>query len=185
MVGVTPGACQIAGPGDTASPLPWDGDRRGDAKTNLFRFVAGTPEGANLPYIVRTVFGRDTDLAGADAQLARRFFADHPELFETARRDGFLWVNPTPAARRSGNPIDAPADLWKIALYWATGKRFFDGTGELTDDDMVDDENGRSLPHVRRYRFVGACRYDDLPGYVRDRAAFLSARDARGRPPPP
>lgn len=95
---MTPGACQIAGLGNTACPLPWDGDSRADAKTDLFKFVAGTPEGANLSYIVRTVFGRDTDLAGGDAQLARRFFADHPELFETARRDGFLWVDPTPAA---------------------------------------------------------------------------------------
>lgn len=451
MVGLTPGACQIAGPGDPACPLPWDGDRRADAKTDLFRFVAGTPEGANLPYIVRTVFGRDTDLAGADAQLARRFFADHPELFETTRLDGYLWVDPTPAAlhlnrrkqraknedgdgvgadfpedrpywakdraraflsswstigsdsiradllqelateresiddvwnvfervrgsgpeylcvpyrtrfnssdragvlrsswerawertgdryddavvvtlttdpgmhdsiadatdalienknrlagwlaydpksadrpsrpgyrpsnlyvleftdsglphlhvvffgvpwvttqaaladywerrgqgrvvdvrrlsnrrgrwrwsgdspddaagrtprdylsksiralstvadmtpgdlfdaaavRRSGDPVDAAADLWKIALYWATGKRFFDGTDELTAADRDGDEDGHRLPHVRRYRFVGACRYDDLPGYVRDRAAFLSTRDARGRPPP-
>lgn len=450
MVGVTPDACQIASPGDTAGPLPWDGDRRADAKTDLFRFVAGTPEGANLPYIVRTVFGRDTDLAGADAQLARRFFADHPELFETTRRDGYLWVDPTPAAlhlnrrkqraknedsdgfgagvpddrpewakdraraflsswstvgsdstradllqelateresiddvwnvferirgsgpeylcvpyrtrfnstdragglrsswerawdragdryddavvvtlttdpgmhdsiadatdalienknrlagwlaydpksanrpsrpgyrpsnlyvleftdsglphlhvvffgipwvttqaalstywerrgqgrlvdvrrlsnrrgrwrwsgdspddaagrtprdylsksiralstvadmtsgdlfdaaatRRSGDPVDAPADLWKIALYWAIGKRFFDGSGELTDDDTDGDEDGRSLPHVRRYRFVGACRYDDLPGYVRQRARFVTSRQV-DQPPP-
>ncbi|MDG5778928.1 hypothetical protein QA599_21050 [Haloarculaceae archaeon H-GB1-1] len=444
---MTPSACQIASPGDTACPLPWDCDRRADAKADLFRFVAGTPEGANLPYIVRTVFGRDTDLAGADAQLARRFFADHPELFETTRRDGYLWVDPTPvalhlnrrkqraknedgdgfgadvpddrpdwakdraraalskwstvgsdstradflqelateresiddvwnvfervrgsgpeylcvpyrtrfnstdrarglraswerawdraseryddavvvtlttdpgmhesiasatdalienknrlagwlaynpkspdrpsrpgyrppnlyvleftdsglphlhvvffgvpwvttqaalstywerreqgrvvdvrrlsnrrgrwrwsgdrpddaagqtprdylsksiralstvadmtpgdlfdaaAARRSGDPIDALADLWKIALYWATGKRFFDGSGELTKDDNDAD----SVPHVPRYRFVGAAQYNDLPGYVRSRAAFLTRRDFRDRPPP-
>jgi len=290
VVGLTPGACQIAGPGNPACPLPWDGDRRADAKTDLFRFVAGTPEGTNLPHIVRTVFGRDTDLAGADARLARRFFADYPELFETTRPDGYLWVDPTPAAlhlnrrkqraknedgdgvgadvpedrpdwaknraqaflsswstigsdstqadllqelatecesiddvwnvfervrgsgpeylcvpyrtrfnssdragelraswervwERTGDPIDAPADLWKIALYWATGKRFFDGTGKLTDD-TDDNEDGPSLPHIRRYRFVGVARHEDLPGYVRDRAAFLSACDAPGRPPP-
>ena len=95
---MTSGGCQIAGPGDTALRSPWEDDRRAGTKTDLFRFVAGTPDGANLPYIVRTVFGRDTDLAGADARLARRFFEDHPELFETTRRDGFVWVYPTPAA---------------------------------------------------------------------------------------
>ncbi|MEA5406972.1 hypothetical protein VB773_04865 [Haloarculaceae archaeon H-GB2-1] len=84
------------------------------------------------------------------------------------------------AARRSGDPIDALADLWKIALYWATGKRFFDGSGELTKDDNDAD----SVPHVPRYRFVGAAQYNDLPGYVRSRAAFLTRRDFRDRPPP-
>jgi len=448
---VTSGGCQIAGVGDTALRFPWEDDRRADAKTDLFRFVAGTPDGANLPYIVRTVFGRDTDLAGADARLARRFFEDHPELFETARRDGFVWVSPTPSAlhlnrrkhrarnedgggtgestseprgeyakdrarsflskwstvgsdstradllselateresvadvwnvfervrgdgpeflcvpfrnrfnspgrvgdlraswrrswrrasrryddavlvtlttdpamhdsiadatdalienknrlsswlaydpdsgpsrpgfrptnlyvleftdsglphlhvvyfgvswvttqgaladywerrgqgrvvdvrrlskrggdfvirtddlpddpdadgkrtarsylgkslrtlsavadmspgdvddaasaRRSGD-VDDDADLWKIALYWATGKAFFDGSPELTTDDP-DDEDGDTLPHVPCYRFVGVARYDDLPGYVRHRAAFLTGCNARGRPPP-
>lgn len=50
--------------------MPWDGDRRADATTDLFRFVVETSEGVTLPYIVRTVFGRDTDLAGADERIA-------------------------------------------------------------------------------------------------------------------
>lgn len=98
MVGVTPGACQSSGAGDTACSYPWAHDPRADAKADLFEFVASTPEGANLPYIVRTVFGRDVDLAGADARLARRFFDNHPELFEIDRRDDFVWVFPRPAA---------------------------------------------------------------------------------------
>lgn len=90
--------CQIAGVGDTAVRFPWADDDRGDVKTDLFDFVVGTPDGANLPFIIRSVFGRDTDLAGADARLARRYFDDYPELFETTRRDGYVWVSPTPAA---------------------------------------------------------------------------------------
>lgn len=95
---MTPGACQTAGSGDTACAVPWTDDARADAKTRLLEFVTGTPDGANLPYIVRTVFGRDTDMAGSDAQLARRFFESHPELFKTHRRDGYTWVYPRRAA---------------------------------------------------------------------------------------
>jgi len=40
------------------------------------------------------------------------------------------------------------------------------------------------FPRRFRYRFVGVARYDDLPGYIRDRAAFLTGCDGRGRPPP-
>jgi hypothetical protein len=95
---VTPGACQTAGSGDTACSVPWTDDARADAKTRLLEFVAGTPDGANLPHIVRTVFEWDTDMAGSDAQLARRFFESHPELFKTTQLDGYTWVYPRRAA---------------------------------------------------------------------------------------
>lgn len=95
---MTPGACQTAGSGDTACSVPWTDDARADVKTRLLEFVTGTPDGANLPHIVRTVFGRDTDMAGSDAQLARRFFESHPELFKTTQRDGYTWVYPRRAA---------------------------------------------------------------------------------------
>lgn len=68
------------------------------------------------------------------------------------------------AARRSGDPVQAPADLWKIALYWATGKRFFDGSGELTDDDTDNNDDADSVPHVPRYRFVGPPSTTIFPG---------------------
>ena len=443
-------ACQTPGVGDTACPLPWHGNRRADAKTALFEYVAGTPDGANLPHIVRTVFDPDAVDGGADYQVARRFFDGYSELFETARRDGNLWVYPTPAAltlfrsmhaakpedgdesgcktgdgrdeyakdraraflskhmtaqsdttradllgelateldtlddlwrlferirddvpeylcapystrcntpsrvadtgdtfdrawrraterfdravsvtlttdpkrhdsivdatasifeaknrllsylavdadsgpprpgyrppnltvleyddrgkphlhvvmfglrfvttkaalswywdercdhgevvwfdslvnrdgrwrwagdgpddaggdtpreylskslrtlstvaamspddvddaaaaRRSGDPVDAPDDLWKTAIYWALERRLFTGSPSLTHADPDGDDDGRDVPHVARYRFMGVARYADLPGYVRDRAAFLTGRDARGRPPP-
>lgn len=443
-------ACQTPGVGDTACSLPWAGDRRADAKTALFEYVAGTPDGANLPHIVRTVFDPDAVDGGADYQVARRFFDGHPELFETARRDGYLWVFPTPAAltlfrrmraaktpdrdgtacntgdgrddyakdraraslsknmtvgspstraallgelateldavdglysvfervrgdvpeylcvpystrfntpsrvadtrdtfdrawrraterfdravsvtlttdpkrhdsiddattsifeaknrllswlaidadsgpprpgyrppnltvleytddgkphlhvvmfglrfvttkaalswywsercdhgevvwfnglanrdgrwlwsgdgpddadgeapraylskslralstvaamspddvddaaaaRRSGDPIDAPDDLWKTAIYWALERRLFTGSPSLTNDAPDGDDDGRDVPHVARYRFVGVARSDAIPGYIRECAAFLTGRDRRGRPPP-
>ena len=446
-------ACQTLGVGDTACHLPWDGDRRAGAKTDLFRFVAGTPDGANLPRIVRTVFDPDAVDGGADYQVARRFFDGNPELFQTARRDGYLWVYPTPAAltlsrrmhaakptdddgsgcntgdgrdkwakdraraflskymtvgsdttradlhgelateldavdglysvfervrdvlkylcvpysnrfntpsrvadtrdtfdrawrrateqfdravsvtlttdpkrhdsiagatasifeaknrllsylavdadsgpprpgyrpdnltvleyddkgkphlhvvmfglrfvttkaalswywsdkcdhgenvwfdslvnrdgrwrwagdgpddtdgeaprsylskslrslsmvagmspddvedaaaaRRSGDPVDAPDDLWKLAIYWALERRLFTGAEHVgntdADTDDVDPDDPDTWPHVARYRFVGVARYEDLPGYIRDRATFLTGRNSRGRPPP-
>lgn len=87
--------CRVRG---HACSVPWTDDARADAKTRLLEFVAGTPDGANLPYIVRTVFERDTDMAQSDAQLARRFFESHPELFKTTQRDGYTWVYPRRAA---------------------------------------------------------------------------------------
>jgi len=95
---VTPGACQTAGSGDTACFVPWTDDARADAKMRLLEFVARTPDGANLPYIVRTIFEQDTDMAGSDAQLARRFFESYPELFKTTQRDSYAWVYPRRAA---------------------------------------------------------------------------------------
>ncbi|QZA87614.1 hypothetical protein K0C01_07290 [Salinarchaeum sp. IM2453] len=106
MVGVTPGACQIAGPGDTASPLPWEGD-----------------------------------------------------------------------------PVDAPDDLWKVALYWALERRLFTGSPSLTHDDS-DKEDGDTLPPVPRYRFVGVARFDHMPGYVRRNAQIIERTSTAGPPPP-
>lgn len=41
-------------------------------------------------------------------------------------------------------------------------------------DDPDGDGDARSLPHVARYRFVGVTRYDQLPGNIRENAAFLT-----------
>jgi hypothetical protein len=34
-------------------------------------------------------------------------------------------------AERSGDPVDAPADLWKTAIYWALERRLFTGSPSL------------------------------------------------------
>lgn len=83
--------CQTPGVGEAACTLPWSGDPRAEDKTLVWKLVAERPEGVNLPFLVRTVFGRDTDMAGADAQLIRRLIKDHPDLFQigTARLGKF------------------------------------------------------------------------------------------------
>ena len=93
-------------------------------------------------------------------------------------------VDDTAAARQSGDPVDAPDDLWKIAICWTLERRLFTGSPSLTNDAPDGDDDGCDVPHVARYRFVGVAGYDDLPGYIRDRAVFLTRRDGRGRPPP-
>jgi hypothetical protein len=61
----------------------------------------------------------------------------------------------TASARRSGDPVDAPDDLWKMAIYWVLERRLFTGSPSLLHDDPDGDGDARSLPHVARYRFVG------------------------------
>ncbi|QZA87616.1 hypothetical protein K0C01_07300 [Salinarchaeum sp. IM2453] len=65
-------------------------------------------------------------------------------------------VDEASSTRRSGD-VNDDADLWKPALYWATGKAFFDGSPELTTDDPDGDKDGDTLPRVPCYRFVGSC----------------------------
>jgi hypothetical protein len=76
----------------------WRGDRREVSKTRLFKYVRRAPEGTPLSKVVGDVFGQDAvDSAGADYQLARRFFSGS-DLFKIARRDGNLWVEPATEA---------------------------------------------------------------------------------------
>jgi hypothetical protein len=91
-------ACQSTGQVRTPIQAQWRGDSREVAKTRLFKYVRRAPEGTPLSKIVADVFGQDAvDSAGADYQLARRFF-DGCNLFKIARRDGNLWVEPATEA---------------------------------------------------------------------------------------
>jgi hypothetical protein len=47
---------------------------------------------------VRAVLSPDAEAGDAHHRLALRFYRDHPDLFKTDRRDGFVWVEPRPAA---------------------------------------------------------------------------------------
>jgi hypothetical protein len=77
---------------------------------------------------------------------------------------------------------DVDSGLWKLALYWASGKQLWTASeglqaaesGDRADDSVVD----RGLPHVAQYRFIGVSQYRDLPAHVRESAVML------GRPPP-
>ena len=77
--------------------------------------------------------------------------------------------------RRAG---DRSGELWKLALYWASGKQFWDGTPGLKDPQTP----GEGLPNITRYRFIGTARYDHIPAHVRQRARFFTGDS--GLPPP-
>lgn len=81
-------------------------------------------------------------------------------------------VTDAASARRSGDPRDTDDALWKVALYWALERRFFNGSPKLTNDDP-DGDDGNSLPHVRCYRYVGTARYDNMSAYIQNRARFI------------
>lgn len=72
-------------------------------------------------------------------------------------------------------------DLWKVALYWATDLRFWNGSPEFTRDDR---EGVDVLPPVPCYRYVGTARLEGIPGYVRERAVIFTRRRRPPRPPP-
>jgi len=73
---------------------------------------------------------------------------------------------------------DGSSDLWKLALYWVSGKQFWDGTPGLKDPETGESD----LPHITRYRFVGTAQYDHIPAYIRNQATFCTGK--HGLPPP-
>jgi hypothetical protein len=85
--------------------------------------------------------------------------------------------------RRIGD--DRYVDLWKMALYWATGKQFWGGSPSLTADeaDGTDENPETDLPYIPCYRFVGSARFEHILGHVRRKAGVLS-RCGTKRPPP-
>lgn len=76
---------------------------------------------------------------------------------------------------RAGDRSD---DLWKLALYWASGKQFWNGTPWLKDSQTPDE----GLPHITQYRYIGTARYDQIPAHIRQRTTFFTGN--RGMPPP-
>ena len=73
---------------------------------------------------------------------------------------------------------DRSGDLWKLALYWVSGKQFWDGTPGLKEPETGEND----LPHITCYRFVGTAEYNHIPAYVRNRARFCTGNE--GLPPP-
>ncbi|MFC6835186.1 hypothetical protein [Halomarina ordinaria] len=90
--------CQSTTSGEVPVQRPWADHPRAAEKTQLLEYACEWPEGAPIACAVRDLFGEETDLAGADAQLARRLYENYPKLFETTRQDGLTWVEPRPAA---------------------------------------------------------------------------------------
>jgi hypothetical protein len=73
----------------------------------------------------------------------------------------------------------AGGDLWKLALYWATGLRFWSGSPEFTLDETEDD----GFPHIPCYTYVGTARIEEFPGHALRNSVILS-RGGPPRPPP-
>jgi hypothetical protein len=77
----------------------------------------------------------------------------------------------------AGDLVDAVEDgdieLWRQALYWATGRQYCSCSPSLKDSGDSD-----GLPHVKRYEFVGVAQYHEIPAHVKRDAAILD------RPPP-
>ncbi|QLG62645.1 hypothetical protein [Halorarum salinum] len=72
---------------------------------------------------------------------------------------------------------------WKLALYWATGMKWFTRSPSLArEDESAEDE----LPHVPCYEFVGVAKLGEMPGYVlRDAVVIPRRRGAPGSSKPP
>jgi hypothetical protein len=70
--------------------------------------------------------------------------------------------------------------LWKQALYWYTGRRYWSGSPSLTTDADADNVDADSLPYVPRWEYVGTFHRSELPARV------FRSRDAAAddRPPP-
>jgi hypothetical protein len=81
----------------------------------------------------------------------------------------------TGAVREAAEAGDV--ELWRQALYWATGRQYYSCSPSLKPS--VDDSDG--LPFVKRYEFVGAAEYSSIPAHVRRNSTVFVDR---GRPPP-
>lgn len=64
--------------------------------------------------------------------------------------------------------------LWRVAMLWIWGGQILVGSPSLVTGDTDSDRARTDLPHIPCYRFVGVCRYDQLPGYIREAAVHIS-----------
>jgi hypothetical protein len=75
-------------------------------------------------------------------------------------------------------------DLWKTALFWATGKRFWSCSEDLSVTDDEDDED--ALEDLAQYVFVGAAKSGDIPKHVWQSSVKMmtGTPTTRGKDPP-
>lgn len=86
---------------------------------------------------------------------------------------------------RNKDGINVDGDLWKLALYWATGKQFWSGSPLLTSNQATEMDKDRvDLPHIPCYQFVGSAHFEYIPGHVRRNAKVISRMGEKGPPPP-
>lgn len=95
--------CQTAGGPPTIEGAPWRGYPLAEDYDRLAAAAAERPDGRPLSVLVEAVYGDAFASAGAEYQRARRFYRNRPDWFLTTRRDGLLWVYPTPRLCRAAS----------------------------------------------------------------------------------
>jgi hypothetical protein len=163
--------CQIGGYVHTPLTASWRGTQRESDKTRLFKYVRRESDGVQLSRVVADVFGQDAvDTAGADYQLARRFFKRH-DAFKTTRRDGTLWVEPTLAAFNSSPQYANDKTRGQRQGGLSNGENWGSSAGRTSNTDCPSsrDTDGQSI--------VEAASMTWQAQYPKDRAeAVLSKR---------
>lgn len=187
-----------------SSPLPdapWSGLTRADDRDALTRVALNHRNGAPLTALAQEAFGVDAVTGGANYQLARRTYQRHGDLFKTARRDGYVWVEPTStlcqrasldtASKHTVETQDGDGVAMSNAEAMLRRRQTFDGPGERGDllgafgakreatedrfhvlQDTFDPENHRLIPYSTRFNSVERVRE------IRDR--YRTAWDRAG-----
>lgn len=76
---------------------------------------------------------------------------------------------------------DDDDDLWKTAMFWATGKQFWSCSEDFSLDDEMDEAD--DLEELAQYVFVGAAKSGDIPAHVWSSSVKMMGA-TRGKDPP-
>jgi len=172
------------------SPLPdapWSGLPRADNRDALTRAALNYRDGAPLTVLAQKAFGEDAVTGGANYQLARRLYRRHGDLFKTARRHGYVWVEPTTtlcqrasldtASKHTVGTQDCDGVAMSNAEAMLQRRQTFEGLAERGDlvgafgakreatedrfhvlQDTFDPESHRLIPYSTRFNSVGRVR---------------------------
>jgi len=72
-------------------------------------------------------------------------------------------------------------ELWRHALFWATGKQYVSCSDSLKESD---DGDGDDLPYAPAWEYVGTMKFDQIPEHVLDRTTVCRRSTFADRPPP-
>ena len=100
------------------------------------RYAVEHPEGAPVIVAARSVLAPDADAGDGDHRLALRFYREHGDLFKTARRDGFAWVEPRNPAFTCPAVKHSP--------------KHGEGDGTTDDTEPVSEQTGETGPSSPR-----------------------------------
>lgn len=82
----------------TGNQFDWSKHEYATEKTELLKYIVQMGSKTPILNAARSVFGNDIPPNSSEVQLTRRFFTNHPELFQTEKIDGLQWVEPRSAA---------------------------------------------------------------------------------------